>query len=83
MSQNTKVAVAVVVVLVLAGGAYYWYQHSMNSAPAATFVNTPATLPSGTNTSDQSLQQDTAAIDAQMKGLSTDQATVNSSVNAN
>ncbi len=82
MSQNTKVGVAVVVVLVLAGGAYYWYQH-MNPTSTATFVNTPATLPSGSDTSDQGLQQDTAAIDAQMKGLSTDQATVNSSVNAN
>lgn len=83
MSKNEKITIAVFIVLVLAGLGYYWYQHDMTPKTAATFVNTPATLPSGSNTSDQSLQQDTAAIDSQMSGLSSDQATVNSSVSAN
>lgn len=81
MSQNEKGVIAVIIVLVLAGLGYYWYQQNAMHAASATFVNTPATLPSGTSTSDQSLQQDTSAIDAQMKGLTSDQATVNSSVN--
>lgn len=80
MSQNEKVAIGVIVVLVLAGLGYYWYQHDSMPKTAGTFVNTPATLPSGSDTSDQGLQQDTSAIDAQMQGLSSDQATVNSSV---
>lgn len=81
MSQNAKIATAVVVVLVLAAAGYYWY-HSMKPADAGdVFTNASTTLPSGTSTTDNSLEQDTAAIDAQLKGLSSDQATVNSSVN--
>jgi uncharacterized protein HemX len=83
MSQNEKVSIAVVIVLVLAGLGYYWYQHTTATSSEETFVNTPATLPSGSDTSDQGLQQDTAAIDAQMTGLSSDQETLNSQVNAN
>src|SRR6266481_1646073 len=83
MSQNTKIAIIVVAVLVLGGLGYYWYQQSTPKPVGATFVNTPATLPSGTDTSDQGLQKDTSAIDAQLNGLQGDQATVNSSVNTN
>ncbi|MDB5237162.1 MAG: hypothetical protein JWL88_264 [Parcubacteria group bacterium] len=83
MSKNAKIATAVAVVLVLGGLGYYWYSDEIKAPTAsATFVDTPATLPSGTDTSDQSLQTDTAAIDAQMKGLSADQATMSSTVNA-
>lgn len=80
MSKNEQIAIGVVIVLVLAGLGYYWYQHEMK--PAGTFVNTEAQLPSGSGTSDSDLQKDTAAIDTQIKGLSTDQATVDSAVNA-
>lgn len=82
MSQNAKIAVGVVVVLVLAGG-YYLYQHNkMSETTEAMFTNASTTLPSGTDTSDKGLQEDAAAIDAQLKGLSSDQTTVNSSVNS-
>ena len=80
MSQNTKVAVAVVVVIVLAGAAYYWYQNPMSQQDSGDFSNASTTLPSGDSTTDESLQQDTAAIDAQLNGLTSDQATVDSSV---
>ena len=81
MTQNAKIATVIAVVLVLGGLGYYWYVNMMPK-PVDTFVNTPATLPSGTDTSDQSLQTDTAAIDAEMKGLSSDQTSVDSSVTA-
>lgn len=81
MSRNAKIAIAVVAVLVLAAAGYYWY-HGMQPKDAGdVFTNASTTLPSGTSTTDDSLQQDTAAIDAQLKGLSSDQATVDSSVN--
>lgn len=81
MSQNAKIAVGVAVVLVLAVFGYYWYQHEAKPEGADdVFTNASTTLPSGTSTSDRSLNQDLAAIDAQLTGLSSDQAAVNSSV---
>ncbi len=83
MSKNEQVSIAVIIVLVLAGLGYYWYQHTAATPEKETFVHTPATLPSGTDTSDAGIQQDTAAIDAQMAGLSSDQQTLDSQVTAN
>jgi flagellar basal body-associated protein FliL len=81
MSKNAQIAIVVIIVLLLAGAGYYWYMHTATQAqPVSAFVQSPATLPSGSSTSDASLQQDAAAIDAQLKGLSTDQASVKSSV---
>ena len=52
------------------------------SAPAGGTSGTNANaLPSGSSNTDASLNQDTAAIDAQMSGLSTDNASANQSVN--
>jgi Flp pilus assembly protein TadG len=80
MSKNAKIALVVIVLLVLAGGAYYWHMHTTQPQAAQVFNTASSTLPSGTSTTDQGLQQDAAAIDANLKGLSTDQATVNSAV---
>ena len=79
MSQNEKIAAAVVVVLVLAGAAYYWHQQKV-SMQDDIFTNASSTLPSGTNTSDQSLNQDAAALDMQLEGLSEDETTVDAAV---
>ncbi|KND49236.1 MAG: hypothetical protein AB203_02470 [Parcubacteria bacterium C7867-008] len=79
MSQNTKVAVAIAVVVVLGVAAYYWYAKMMPQEDT-TFTTASSTLPSGNSTTDTSLNEDTAAIDAELKGLIADQATVNSSV---
>ena len=52
------------------------------SAPAGGTSGTNVNaLPSGSSNSDAALTQDTAAIDAQMGGLNTDNASANQSVN--
>jgi hypothetical protein len=51
------------------------------TAPATNNTANTNALPSGTNNTDASLNQDTAAIDGQMTGLSTDNASANQSVN--
>lgn len=97
MTTTGKVLVGIIVVLIIAGGAYYWYAQTHNPATAAVQeASTPdamagmdmstssmqkSDLPSGTGTSDTSLNQDTAAIDAQMNGLDSDNSDVNSSIN--
>ena len=97
MTTTGKVLVGIVVVLILAGGAYYWYSstHSAVNPTLQTATSTDSmqgmqtqgstesasVLPSGSGTSDASLNQDTAAIDSQMTGLDSDNASVNSSVN--
>ena len=55
-------------------------QAATTPAPA-TNAATANALPSGTSNTDASLNQDTAAIDAQMTGLGTDNASANQSVN--
>ncbi len=89
MSQTNKVIVGVAVLAVVAGGAYYWFAlhgktDSMANQEKGSYMNqgpaTVTTLPSGSDTSDAALQQDSAAIDAQMKGLDSDSANVDQSV---
>lgn len=80
MSQNAKVGVVVAVVLVLAAAGFYWYQQKHAVNDEGVFTNATTTLPSGMSTTDKGLEQDAAAIDVQLKGLSSDQANVNSSV---
>jgi uncharacterized protein (UPF0333 family) len=93
MNTTGKVIIGVIVVLVIAGGAYYWYSHMQSESSAAmTASSTTAMmtgsaaaannpLPSGTSTSDSSLNQDTAAIDAQMNGLDSDNTQTSASMN--
>lgn len=83
MTQSHKVAIGVIGILVLAAAAYYgyqWYQTSNGMQGPAVFKEEPATLPSGTSTSDSSLQEDTAAIDAQLKGLDSDTASADATI---
>lgn len=96
MTTTGKVLVGIIVLIIVAGGAYYWYAQTHNPATAAvqvatttsdsaqeanTLVSNTPVLPSGSGTSDASLSQDTAALDAQMSGLSADTASANQSVN--
>lgn len=94
MSTTAKTVIAVVVVIVLIGLGY-WYVHtygvngantgSNGAAAAGIFNHTGSTanaqLPGGSSDSDAALNQDTAAIDAQMNGLSSDNANVTSATN--
>ncbi len=82
MSQTTKIAVAVLVLVALGAAGYFgytWYQ-SKNGGGQAVFKEEPAALPSGTSTTDDSLQKDAAAIDAQLKGLDSDSASADAAL---
>lgn len=79
MSQTTKTVLAVAVVAVALAAAYfYWQQHQ-----AAQETSTEVTsLPSGSSTSDASLEEDLASIDSQIQAAASDTADANGSVSA-
>jgi len=82
MSQSLKMLLAAlaVVVVVVAGYMVYQWQIGKNAEPANVFSSEPATLPSGTSTTDDSLAQDAAAIDAELKGLESDNTSLDTSL---
>ncbi len=82
MSYKIKAIIGIIIVALIAGGAYYYWSHQQATEHAALMDGTSdsGTLPSGTSATDNSLQQDTAAIDAQLKGLSSDSSSVNTSL---
>lgn len=83
MSTMLKTVLAIVILALVAGGIYFgmqWYQGSKNAEGTAVFSSEPATLPSGTSITDDSLTKDAVAIDAQLKGLDSDNASVSASV---
>lgn len=82
MSQSLKMLLAAlaVVVVVTAGFMVYQSQMSKNADTAAVFSNEPAMLPSGTSTTDDSLSKDAAAIDAELKGLESDNTSLDTSL---
>ena len=73
-------AALAVVVVVVAGYMVYQWQTGKNVESANVFSSEPATLPSGTSTTDDSLAQDAAAIDAELKGLDSDNASLDTSL---
>jgi outer membrane murein-binding lipoprotein Lpp len=79
MSKKSKIVLGCAgIAVLLLGGFYYW--NSMRSvAPENPEVST---LPTGENTSDDSLDTDLAAIDAQIQAVGSDTASANDSVNA-
>lgn len=82
MSQNTKLAMGLLVLVALGAAGYFgyaWYQ-GKNGGGQAVFKEEPAALPSGTSTTDDSLEKDTAAIDAQLKGLDADTASADAAL---
>lgn len=81
MSKNSKIVLGVVALAIIALGAYYWHQNETagNTAPNSEEVTT---LPSGTNTSDSSIEQDLNSIDAQIQAARNDSADASASVDA-
>lgn len=88
-----KWIIGIIVVLLVAGAV--WYSGVLgNMHPAVTTTQTATTTPDTTATqpqpengmaatndaSDAALTQDTAAVDAQMQGLTTDNSNVDSSL---
>lgn len=84
MTTTGKSVLAVVLLLVVIGGglAIYHMHHQKEAVASATATSTDdGTLPtSPSDTSDAALEQDSAAIDAQMNGLGSDTATVDQGV---
>lgn len=72
-------AAAIVIVIAIGYMGYQWYS-GKNTDTANVFSTEPATLPSGTSTTDSSLAKDAAAIDAELTGLDSDNASVNTSL---
>ncbi len=72
----------VLAVVVLGAAAYFgysWYSSKSVGGPAV-FKEEATSLPSGTSATDDSLKKDTAAIDAQLKGLDADSASADATL---
>lgn len=96
MSKTGKILLGVVIALVVIGGVWWWMD-MQSGVPAAmapgtgtsgtsTAVNSPAASSSASSSypqgdSDQSIQQDMTSLNAQMNGLSSDNASVTQSMN--
>ncbi len=85
MSQTSKIVLGIAVVaVVLAGGFYFWYQQQGAQSEGTTSASAAnvTTLPSGTATTNTSIDQDLSAIDAQIKAVGNDNASAKTSVDA-
>ncbi len=89
----TRTAILVIFALILlaaASGAYYYRMNRDSSVPAGTdeaallggetSLASTTTLPTGSNTSDASLDTDLSVIDAQLGALSSDSNAVGTSL---
>lgn len=77
MSTTNKTVLGIVIVAVIALiVAFALRSQGTNQAPAAANGNGDSLPTAATDTSDSALQQDSAAIDAQLAGLDNDTATV-------
>jgi len=79
MSSSNKTVLAIVVVAAVALAGYYGYQWYQKGQGAA-FSEEAAELPSGSSTTDSSLEEDAAAIDAELQGLAEDDASAAASL---
>ncbi len=83
MSNTLKTVISVGALVVVAAVLYFgmqWYQGGKNADGSAVFSDEPAVLPSGAASNDDSLTKDTAAIDAQLKGLDADTTSAQASL---
>ncbi len=96
MSKTGKIILWVVLAVIVVGGGIWWWMASQaGTTPAAMYNNTGATVASSSTSgtsatastsypqgdSDQSINQDMASVNAQMNGLSSDNASVTQSMN--
>jgi hypothetical protein len=94
MSTNAKIITGIVIVIVVVGGAiWYWNANETNTAnnslgygnPTSTVTTTQQTttttaaMPQGD--SDQAIEQDMTAANAQMDGFSSDSASIDQGMN--
>lgn len=82
MTKSLKTLLGILILVAVAAGIYFavdWYVGNKMGG-SAVFSNEPATLPSGTSTTDTSLEEDTAAIDAELTGLEADQVSADASL---
>jgi uncharacterized protein HemX len=82
MSQTSKLVLGIAVLLVIALGAYYYWHSQQASQVTASNPTEVTTLPSGSSTSDTSIEQDLSSIDSQIKASNDDNANVHTSVTA-
>jgi len=85
MSSTSRNVIGVVIVVLIALGAWYWYQNIQSSwsgvGTTAGSGTDSAALPSGSDTSDQGLNQDMAAIDMNIQTADSDSDAADASVN--
>ena len=79
MSQTSKLVLGIAVAAIVLAGAYYYWHKTQTSQSQGSEVTS---LPSGTDSSDSSLQSDLSAIDAQIQEVGNDTASVTDSVAA-
>ncbi|MEK7100896.1 MAG: hypothetical protein AAB921_02240 [Patescibacteria group bacterium] len=82
MSSNVKTVIGVVSLIVVAAALYFgiqWYEGKYGEG-SAVFSTEPVVLPSGESTTDDSLAEDAAAIDAELKALDADNASAEASI---
>ena len=78
MSTTAKIIWAIIIIVIVGGG--YWFWTTRESAPSTYAPNTLSNA-SPSDTSDQALDQDTAAIDAQLNAAASDSSNVGSTIN--
>ncbi len=92
MTRTATIVILVLVVLAAGIGAYYWMNNGEDDSwiPSAqegataggdTSLESTTTLPTGSDTSDASLDTDLSSIDAQLGAFGSDSAAVGSSLN--
>ena len=79
MSANAKIIWAIVIIVVLGAGDWLWTMQK-SAGPSAYIGNTMSTS-SPSDSSDQALDQDTAAIDAQLNAAASASSTVGGTLN--
>ena len=79
MSSTAKIVWAIIITAALGAGYWFWTVRESASPPAYTKDATSNASPS--DTSDQALDEDTVAIDAQLNAAGSDSATANGTLN--
>jgi hypothetical protein len=82
MSSTVKTVIGVVALIIVAAALYFgiaWYE-SKYGVGSAVFSTEPVALPTGESTTDDSLAEDAASIDAELKALDADNASAEASI---